>query len=134
MSEVLRAFLSAAERLLCRGRVLREPPGQDGVNCQGLALLDQLRDVGLATLLPPGLDAAQLRAACQLWLKENSDVVVDDELFLNDELSLLRDYGTEYEEYIRDSRAYGSHPALLAALAVLSKLVHRNLQCEVCAH
>ena len=58
------------------GRSVFEPPGQDGVRCLLLALLEQVNVLGLR--LPAGYDAAELRKDCREWMLTNKTLIVDE--------------------------------------------------------
>ena len=130
---MLQRFQLLKERISSRfGLGLREPAGQDSYNCQLLAMLDQLSDAQLADALPKGFDVKELRAACRSWLRENGDVIVDGALSDGvHELGMLRDFGSDYDEFVRNGKACGGHSSLIAALAVLSRLVGRHLSVQV---
>ena len=130
-------FHALATWLLPReARVLYEPSGQDRVSCLLIAALYQVAELialhpELVGCLPAAYGKGDLRADARSWLAENGDIVIDDELSGAGELSLLRDYGAEFDEFVANDNAWGSHPAMLAVLAVLSNRLNRNLNAKV---
>eukprot|EP00966_Prymnesium_polylepis_P216178 5004443-Prymnesium_polylepis.2 len=92
------------------GLVPYEPFGQDGYSCLLLAALDQIREHGLAQLLPPGLGAHQLRDRVRRWLIDHGTLVIDDnwngqEGAGRSELALLRDFGDDYWQFVHKPNA-----------------------------
>ena len=118
-----------------KSRVFYEPAGQDLVSCLLIAALDQIDELlelqpELAERLPAAYGKHELRADAQLWLTKHGAIVIDDELTGAGELSLLRDYGAEYNDFVANDCAQGSHPAMLAILAVLSNRLNLNLDAK----
>ena len=128
-------FWELGQLLIGDGRQVVEPHGQDGYSCLFLALLHQVDDIGEAHMLPSGYDERCLRRESRAWLAdpENATVVIDDDISVAGELSLLRDYSAEYSDFITSDTVYGSHPALIAALVVLSHKLSRRCRAVVSA-
>ena len=117
------------------GREAFEPGQQDGVSCQLLAALDQIEDAGVSKLLPTRFTVDDLRALVRSWLVFNDSIIVADwtrdDLVSHQELGLLREFGSDYSDFIEKDNAQGNHVVAFAICGVLSELTGRIIEAEV---
>lgn len=137
-SHRLAAMWAAFDELSIRtdGRRVHSPAGQNGSDCILFAVLDQMDELLLRSSLPRGLDASALRELTRAWMRKNGTLPLESGWASSSSQcsGMLRDFGSDYSDFLHDEKAHGNHVVLLAICAVLTTLLGKELRALVREH
>lgn len=112
---------------------LVNPPGQDGCNCQFIAVIDQLKQ---CEILPPGLTPRKLKELAFAWIQKNASLLIDSRWKDPDasgELAMLRSFIPNFATFITNEESeWGNHETLMAICVVLMERFQKLVDIKVC--
>lgn len=100
-------------------RKLHEPDCQNGYDCMFLALVHGLEQE-LGEHAPKHVTPTSIRRGARSWLVRNRDALVDHNP--GRQPTRIKDFQSEYADFLVNDKAWGNHPVLIGALGFLCEL------------